>query len=309
MKLVSTILCCHKINDQLFDSINSVLAQTYLNHELIVIFDNDNKDEFNLLVSKFIKKNILKIKFYQNKKNMGLTYSLNKAISLSKGEYIMRQDSDDISENHRMINLVDYLNSNPNKDLVFSNVIIINDENKFIKYKKNFLYINKYFSTYNFRNTISHPSIMFKKNILKKIKIYDERFKVSQDYELIHKILKNSRYSVGKLNKYLYKLRYSKNSISSIRSSEQLVNSVIIIFIYNYKFFEKYLNNFKSTEDMIGFIEENMKTYKQYSIYYSYLIFKKIPFKLLLNPLFIFHISYRYLFHPNLLIKRIFRLI
>ena len=165
MKLVSTILCCHKINKQLFDSIDSVLAQTYSNHELIVIFDNDNKNDFNLLVSKFIKSNIFKIKFYQNKKNMGLTYSLNRAISLSKGEYIMRQDSDDISENHRMINLVNYLNSNPNKDLVFSNVIIINDENKCIKYKKNFLYINKYFSIYNFRNTISHPSIMFKKNI------------------------------------------------------------------------------------------------------------------------------------------------
>ena len=100
----------------------------------------------------------------------------------------MRQDSDDISKEYRISNLVNYLDNNPNKDLVFSNVIIINEEDKFIKLKKNFIIINSFFSSYNFRNTISHPSIMFRKDILKKINNYDERFKVSQDYELIHRL-------------------------------------------------------------------------------------------------------------------------
>ena len=35
----------------------------------------------------------------------------------------MRQDSDDISKEYRISNLVNYLDNNPNKDLVFSNVI------------------------------------------------------------------------------------------------------------------------------------------------------------------------------------------
>ena len=309
MKLVSTILCCHKINNQLFAAIDSVLNQTYLKHELIVIFDNENEDDFNSLVAKYKGSNNSKIKFSQNKKNMGLTYSLNRAIELSKGEYIMRQDSDDISKEYRISNLVNYLDNNPNKDLVFSNVIIINEEDKFIKLKKNFILINSFFSSYNFRNTISHPSIMFRKDILKKIDNYDERFKVSQDYELIHRLLKNSRYSIGKVNKYLYKLRYSKSSISSSRSNEQLINSVIIIFMYSFNYFEKNLNTLKSTEEMIKYIEVNMKTYQQFAIYYSYLIFKNIPFKLLLNPIFILNLFYRYIFHPNLLIKRLIRLI
>ena len=167
MKLVSTILCCHKVNRQLFAAIESVLIQNYLKHELIVIFDNENEDDFNSLISRYKGRDNSIIKFFQNKNNMGLTYSLNRAIEISKGEYIMRQDSDDISKEYRISNLVNYLDNNPNKDLVFSNVIIINEEDKFIKFKKNFIIINSFFSSYNFRNTISHPSIMFRKDIKK----------------------------------------------------------------------------------------------------------------------------------------------
>ena len=78
----------------------------------------------------------IKIIFLQNDKNYGLTYSLNKAIKHSSGSLIMRQDSDDISINTRMQTLVDYLINNPQKDLVYSNVIIINDKNEIIKNKK-----------------------------------------------------------------------------------------------------------------------------------------------------------------------------
>jgi glycosyltransferase involved in cell wall biosynthesis len=309
MKLVSTVLCCHKINDQLFISIDSILNQTYEKHELILIFDNPSQSEF--LKLKLHYKNLKSkiIHFYKNKRNKGLTYSLNKGIKLSQGHYIMRQDSDDFSEKNRMKILVDYLNKNVNKDLVFSNVIIINDKNKIIRYKKNYLIINSFFSSYNFKNSISHPSIMFRKNIFNKIGNYDERFKVSQDYDLIHRFINHNRYSIGKIGLYLYRLRYSQKSISSLRYKDQLVNSVIIIFSNKFYSYSKLFNSIKTTKNMLLVIEKNMKTNKEFSIYYSYLIHKKIPYTLLINPLFLINLFFRYLFHPNLLIKRLFRLI
>ena len=150
---------------------------------------------------------------------------------------------------------------------------------------------------------------MFRKSVFNKIKYYDERFKVSQDYELIHRFLKDSRYSIGKVKKYLYELRYSQNSISYKYSKEQLINSLIIIFIYNFKSIKNLVYNIDTTKGMLHIIEKNMKTKRQLSIYYSYLCYKKIPLKLLINPIFILNILIRYLFHPNLLIKRIIRLI
>lgn len=307
MKLVSTILCCHQINNQLFESINSILDQEYNNHELIILFDNPIFEEFEI-IKNFYKnhKHNKKILFFQNDKSKGLTFSLNKAINHANGEYIMRQDSDDISETNRMSLLVDYLNANKNKDLVYSNVKLINDNGDIFKLKKNYLIINSFFSSYNYRNSISHPSIMFRKSIINKVGFYDERFKVSQDYEFIHRVIKNSRYSIGKIDSYLYKLRYSPNSISSINSIDQLYNSVVITFMYLFENFNLLFQNAKSDKEMFEIIEKSKKTYKHLSIYYSYLFFKKIPFNLLMNPIFSSNILIRYLFHPNLLIKRIF---
>ena len=304
--LVSTILCCHVVNDQLLTSIKSIINQTYNNHELIILFDNPDLNDFINLKNKTNEYGSkIKIIFLQNDKNYGLTYSLNKAIKHSSGSLIMRQDSDDISINTRMQRLVDYLINNPQKDLVYSNVIIINDKNEIIKNKKNYLLINSFFSSYNFRNSISHPSIMFRKEIFLKINSYDLRFLVSQDYDLVHRFIKNSRYCVGKAKGYLYKLRYSKNSISSKMSKEQLKNSVIIIFmntIFNNRF-----QNLKDTTQMFEHIEENMKTNYHFAIYYSYLTFKKIPLKLKINLIFLIFLFYRYIFHPNLLLKRLFK--
>ena len=304
--LVSTILCCHVVNDQLHTSIKSIINQTYNNHELIILFDNPDLNDFINLKNKTIEYGSkIKIIFLQNDKNYGLTYSLNKAIKHSSGSLIMRQDSDDISINTRMQILVDYLINNPQKDLVYSNVIIINDKNEIIKNKKNYLLINSFFSSYNFRNSISHPSIMFRKEIFLKINSYDLRFLVSQDYDLVHRFIKNSRYCVGKTKGYLYKLRYSKNSISSKMSKEQLKNSVIIIFINT--IFNNRFQNLKDTTQMFKHIEENMKTNYQFAIYYSYLTFKKIPLKLKINLIFLICLFYRYIFHPNLLLKRLFK--
>ena len=304
--LVSTILCCHVVNDQLHSSIKSIINQTYNNHELIILFDNPDLNDFINLKNKTIEYGSkIKIIFLQNDKNYGLTYSLNKAIKHSSGSLIMRQDSDDISINTRMQILVDYLINNPQKDLVYSNVIIINDKNEIIKNKKNYLLINSFFSSYNFRNSISHPSIMFRKEIFLKINSYDLRFLVSQDYDLVHRFIKNSRYCVGKAKGYLYKLRYSKNSISSKMSKEQLKNSVIIIFINT--IFNNRFQNLKDTTQMFKHIEENMKTNYQFAIYYSYLTFKKIPLKLKINLIFLIFLFYRYIFHPNLLLKRLFK--
>ena len=304
--LVSTILCCHVVNDQLLTSIKSIINQTYNNHELIILFDNPDLNDFINLKNKTNEYGSkIKIIFLQNDKNYGLTYSLNKAIKHSSGSLIMRQDSDDISINTRMQRLVDYLINNPQKDLVYSNVIIINDKNEFIKNKKNYLLINSFFSSYNFRNSISHPSIMFRKEIFYKINSYDLRFLVSQDYDLVHRFIKNSRYCVGKAKGYLYKLRYSKNSISSKMSKEQLKNSVIIIFINT--IFNNRFQNLKDTTQMFEHIEENMKTNYHFAIYYSYLTFKKIPLKLKINLIFLIFLFYRYIFHPNLLLKRLFK--
>ena len=119
---------------------------------------------------------------------------------------------------------------------------------------------------------------------------------VSQDYDLTHKFIQDSRYSIGKINKYLYNLRYSRTQYQKRYSNDQHKNSVIIIFKYNFIFFKKKFESMKTTDQMFLYLQNKNKNVIQNSIYYSYMIDTKIPFRIISNPIFIVLIIIRYLF-------------
>ena len=96
---VSVIMATNNTPKEFLDaSIESILAQTYKNIELIIICDG-SKIEYHYINTKY---NDSRIKTFLNKENMGLPYSLNKAISKCSGDYIARMDSDDVSMPDRL---------------------------------------------------------------------------------------------------------------------------------------------------------------------------------------------------------------
>ena len=73
MDLVSIIIPYYRKKSFFKDAINSVKSQTYRNLEIIVVFDDNNPDEYE-----FIKKNCIndkRIKIIKNNKNKGAPYS------------------------------------------------------------------------------------------------------------------------------------------------------------------------------------------------------------------------------------------
>ena len=94
MDLVSIIIPYYKKKKYIELAINSVIRQTYTNFELIIIYDDENKEDLNFL-KKIIKKD-KRIKIYINKKNLGAGPSRNKGIKLSKGSLIAFLDADDL---------------------------------------------------------------------------------------------------------------------------------------------------------------------------------------------------------------------
>ena len=89
------------------DSINSILVQSHDNFELLIMNDasTDNTAE---IISQFEAKDP-RVKTFTNKINLGLTASLNILIKKSSGEFIARQDSDDVSLPERLQNQMDYI--------------------------------------------------------------------------------------------------------------------------------------------------------------------------------------------------------
>ncbi|MBE6655677.1 MAG: glycosyltransferase family 2 protein [Ruminococcaceae bacterium] len=96
--LVSIIMPSYNTGRFIKDTIDSVLAQTHTNWELIIVDDcsTDNTDE---VVSTFHDE---RIKYIKNEKNSGAAVSRNRALREAKGKWIAFLDSDDLWEPQKL---------------------------------------------------------------------------------------------------------------------------------------------------------------------------------------------------------------
>ena len=91
---ISVILPFYNIESTILNSLRSIINQSEKIFEIIIINDG-SKDNSEKKILSIIKKNI---KYFKNKTNKGLAYSLNKGIKKSSGDLIFRMDADDISK-------------------------------------------------------------------------------------------------------------------------------------------------------------------------------------------------------------------
>ena len=115
--LVSVIMGIYNCADTLSEAVDSILAQTYSNWELIMC-DDASTDNTYAVAKEYQEKYSDKIILIQNEKNSYLSYSLNHCLQYASGKYIARMDGDDRSDPHRFEKQVMYLQSHHDIDLV-----------------------------------------------------------------------------------------------------------------------------------------------------------------------------------------------
>ncbi|MCI8575245.1 MAG: glycosyltransferase, partial [Bacilli bacterium] len=176
---VSVIMSTLNTNpDYLKEAIESILNQTYRNFEFIIISDGGNDDEILKLYT-----DDKRIKIIRHDVSLGLPKSLNEAINISKGKYIFRMDSDDISHVDRLAIQVAYMEKNPNIDIAATYYREIGASKRVVK--EQCIYPNQVKCKLFFVNIIAHPSVVFRReSIFSKQLFYDESFRYSQDFEL-----------------------------------------------------------------------------------------------------------------------------
>lgn len=127
---VSVIMSEYNTEEEILEqSIKSILEQTFKNFEFIIVNDGDSNNLKNIVN----KLNDERITLIENKKNIGLPKSLNKAIDKSKGKYLIRMDSDDISHPKRIEKLVNFIESNPHFSVVGSSINLLTESDEKIE--------------------------------------------------------------------------------------------------------------------------------------------------------------------------------
>ena len=230
MPTISVIMPVFNGEKFLSKAIESILNQTFSDFELIIINDGSTDNTENIIEKyKTMDKRII----VKNQKNKGLTKSLNIAISIAKGEYIARQDADDISLLNRFEKQIFWL-INKKYEMVFSRAYYNSKE----RITPRFSYFLPKYLLLNFFNPFIHGSMLVKKNTLLNIGGYDENFIYSQDYKLYCDLLENNmKYKY--IIEPLYILNTHDNSISKQRMNEQPYYARLAKKKYNKIFIKK----------------------------------------------------------------------
>ena len=118
--LISVIMSVYNDADNLDSSINSILNQDFQDFEFLIMNDCSTDESLNILNS-YSQDN--RIKVFQNERNLGLTKSLNVLLNESKGTFVARQDSDDLSLSSRFSKQLNYI-KNKNLDVCGTRAII-----------------------------------------------------------------------------------------------------------------------------------------------------------------------------------------
>ena len=105
--LVSVLMSVYNGAPTLEKAAASVLAQTYRDLELILCDDASTDDTWRIMQR--IAAQDARVTVFQNKTNRGLGASLNGCLSRAGGEYIARQDADDVSDPDRIERTTDFL--------------------------------------------------------------------------------------------------------------------------------------------------------------------------------------------------------
>ena len=210
--LVSVLMSVRNDEDNISCSIESILKQTYKNFEFLIMDDSSEDSTFEI-INDYQNKD-KRIKVYRNRKQLGLTKSLNKLINYSQGIYLARQDSDDISRRNRIELQLKILEINK-LDACTARAVRKNSSKKIPGLS--FFVPNRIIIKY--KNPFIHGTLLIRREAIDQLGHYDERFFYSQDYKLFTDLLKK-KFKIKSINTILYELNTS-NNISTNFSEEQ----------------------------------------------------------------------------------------
>ena len=213
------------------EAIESMLAQTFRDFELLIIDDASTDDTNEMLLARRDPR----VYLHRNEANLGVTATLNKLLGMARGKYIARMDADDISHPERLHAQLSHMKNNPDVWVCGSffsflhadgqtNVVQVPVKNDAIR------------AGLLFGNNLAHPFVMlhgdkFREHGL----LYDKTVKLAQDYALwLHIACDFPEAKFSNLPLVLGQYRHHPSSISMSKKEEQF-NSMLTSQMYALK--------------------------------------------------------------------------
>jgi glycosyltransferase involved in cell wall biosynthesis len=209
---VSVIIPTHNRADTLGSAIQSVLEQTYLSCEVIVV-DDGSDDSTRTVVDSFSGSVRY---FYQTRR--GPSAARNTGIQKAEGEFLSFLDSDDLFLPGKIASQVMFLTENPQVGMVHSSYISVDYD----LVPKALHIADSAGSTYRrlmLRCSIATPTVMVRREVFDRVGRFDESMDIEEDIDMWIRIARV--YRVGVLHEPLSKVRVHLRGIP--RDPERIV--------------------------------------------------------------------------------------
>ncbi len=213
---ISIILPVYNCEGYIHQSIDSILAQSYQNFELIIF--NDASTDSTLDIINTYKDS--RIRLINSPENKGYVAHLNHGLNIARGKYIARMDADDVCMPDRLKKQISFLEQNPNYDICGTWVEPIgasNDKNIWkLPSTHNSIIIHQFF----YNTALAHPTVMLRKSFVDEHNLrYNHNFMPAEDYELWTRISKLTKFK--NISTPLLKYRQHPHQISQVKKDQK----------------------------------------------------------------------------------------
>ena len=208
--------------DYFFDKCwESIVSQTYLSDEIIIV--NDNSGDAS---KKYLQKFEGTAKVIHLETSHGLGRARNIAIKNASNDWIAFQDADDLWEPTKLERQIQYLQENPEWIGCHTGVVT------FDKTGPKATYINKpsplRVSDLLMGSQVTPPSLLIRKQVLVDLGMFDTNFRTSEDYEFSIRLAKSGNL-LGFVPEPLIKVRRSNHGNLSSNGSRVLLNHIRLL--------------------------------------------------------------------------------
>tara|TARA_X000000950_G_C13874616_1_gene644302 strand:+ start:340 stop:1599 length:1260 start_codon:yes stop_codon:yes gene_type:complete len=251
--------------------VQSVLNQNFNDLEIILINDY-SKDKSGKICKELSIKNPNKLKFVQNKKNLGVSTSRNIGLNIANGKYIIFLDSDDYLIKNSLNYLYKKIKLKNYPEVIFNHIVQKKEPKTNLNILKYFgekkLFKKQFLSKTIKKNFILNECwrIVVSKDLIIRNKINFKNIKIAEDVSFVFKILTHMSSIIINKNKFLFhrsradSLKYTKGVDAA------LAYYSVYLEIQDYK---KRIRNQKEILNYLDILKENIKS--NMKIYFSIL--------------------------------------
>ncbi len=183
--LVSVIIPTFNRGYCLEESIRSVLEQSFIDFELVVV-DDGSTDNTSELVRRFPAVKLIRLE----EKNRGVSFARNRGVVEAQGDWVGFLDSDDLWEQGKLATQVKWIERHPDLQMVYTDEIWIRNGVRVNPMNKHRKYSGDIFRYCLPLCIVSPSSVLLRTKVLSEVGGFDESMPVCEDYDLWLRIAK-----------------------------------------------------------------------------------------------------------------------